>query len=180
MMRPIVLWSFVAALGLHAAAAAALEPAPQTLDALESMTGCWKGEGWMRQGPELRKFRSAELVEFKAGNTVLSITGKHTDFDTGKLVHDAFAIVNRAAEGEGFSFRSFLATGQSGEYSAKLSDGAFVWELPIPNRGVMRYTIRIVADEWQETGHYSADGTQWHETFGMTLKRAKPGTECLR
>jgi hypothetical protein len=52
--------------------------------------------------------------------------------------------------------------------------------LPTPNRGTVRYTIRIVEDEWQETGQYSADGTQWLEMFGMTLKRAKPNTDCLR
>lgn len=179
-MRTVVLWSLICVHGFYAAAASASEAAPQTLDELEFMTGCWHGEGWLRRGPELEKFKSTELVEFKAGKTVLAITGKHTDSDTSALVHDAFAIVSRAAEGEDYRFKSFLATGQSGEYSAKLSNGAFVWELPIPNRGVMRYTIRVDGDEWQETGHYSPDGSQWHETFGMTLKRAKPGAECSR
>lgn len=178
-MRSIVLWSFICAQCFHVAAATASEAAPQTLEELEFMTGCWKGEGWIRQRSDVSQFKSTELVEFKAGRTVLAITGQHTDAETGDLAHDAFATVSRALEGDGYLFKSFLATGQSGEYSAKLADGAFVWELPIPNRGVVRYTIRITGDEWQETGHYSPDGKQWHETFNMTLKRAKPGGECL-
>jgi hypothetical protein len=178
-MRPIALLSCVCLCSIYAAATAS-EPVKQTIEPLEFMTGCWHGEGWMRQGPELKKFQSAELVEIKAGKTVLAITGKHVDPVTGKVVHDAFAIVSRAREGEGYRFASFLGTGQSGEYSAKLQDGAFVWELVIPNRGTIRYTIRVAEDTWQETGHYSPDGTQWHETFGMTLKRAKPGGECFR
>ena len=179
-MRPIAVLSCVCICWIQTGAAIASEQGKQTLDSLEFMTGCWQGEGWMQQRSELKKFKSTELVEMKGGETVLAITGRHTDSDTGKLVHEAFAIVSRATEGEGYRFRSFLGTGQSGEYSAKLADGAFVWELPTPNRGTVRYTIRVVDNEWRETGQYSADGTQWHETFGMTLKRAKPGAECLR
>ena len=179
-MRPVALLSCLCICWIHAGAAVASEDASRTLESLEFMTGCWQGEGWIQQRSELKKFQSTELVEMKAGKTVLAITGRHTDSDTKKLVHDAFAIVSRATEGNAYRFMSFLGTGQAGEYPARLADGAFVWELPIPNRGTVRYTIRVVDDEWRETGHYSADGTQWHETFGMTLKRAKPGAECLR
>lgn len=179
-MRSIALLSCVCITWMHAGTAIASEQAQQTLESLKFMTGCWQGEGWMQQRSELKKFKSSELVEMKAGETVLAITGRHVDSDTGKVVHDAFAIVSRAPEGEGFRFKSFLGSGQSGEYSAKLADGAFVWELPTPNRGTVRYTIHVVEDEWRETGQYSADGKQWHETFGMTLKRVKPGADCLR
>jgi hypothetical protein len=179
-MRSVAVLSCLGICWIHAGAAIAAEQAKQNLESLEFMTGCWQGEGWMQQRSELKKFKSTELVELKAGKHALAITGRHMDSETGKPVHDAFAIVSRATNGEGYRFKSFLGTGQSGEYSAKLADGAFVWELPTPNRGTVRYTIRIVEDEWQETGQYSADGTQWLEMFGMTLKRAKPNTDCLR
>jgi len=42
-----------------------------------------------------------------------------------------------------------------------------------PKGAKIRYTIRVVDNEWRETGQYSADGAQWHEIFGMTLKRVK-------
>lgn len=157
----------------------ASDEAGRTLESLAFMTGCWKGEGWIRQRADLQKFKSTELVEDKAGNTVLAITGRHVDSNTGKLVHDAFAVVSRATTGEGYRFISFLGTGQSGEYAGKLEDDAFVWELPIPNGGTVRYAIRVVDGEWRETGHYSADGKHWHETFGMTLKRVEQSSECL-
>ena len=76
-------------------------------------------------------------------------------------------------------FASFLGSGQSGEYAASLKDGTFVWELPVPNGGTVRYSIRIEQDAWAESGHYSTDGKQWHETFGMNLKRVRPSGACL-
>jgi hypothetical protein len=42
-----------------------------------------------------------------------------------------------------------------------------------PKGAKIRYTIRVVDNEWRETGQYSADGAQWREIFGMTLKRVK-------
>ena len=48
-----------------------------------------------------------------------------------------------------------------------------VWEIDTPKGEKIRYTIRVVDDEWRETGQYSADGAQWREIFGMTLKRVR-------
>jgi hypothetical protein len=178
-MRSVAVVIGVCLVGLQCNVASASEQPVQSLDALEFMTGCWQGEGWSSQRAELKKFKSSELVEFKAGRTVLAITGRHFDIDTSKVVHDAFAIVNRAKEGDGYRFASFLGSGQSGQYAASLKDGAFVWELPVPNGGTVRYSIRIEQDAWAETGHYSPDGKQWHETFGMKLKRVRPSDACL-
>ena len=178
-MRWIALLSCVSLVWLQGAAAVASEQAHRSMDGLESMTGCWQGEGWSRQRTEVKKFKSTELVEFKAGRTVLAITGRHFDIDTSQPVHDAFAIVSPATEGDGYRFRSFLASGQSGEYPAAIKDGAFVWELPIPNGGMVRYTIHIEKDTWRETGQFSPDGNQWHETFGMNLKRVHLSGACL-
>lgn len=179
-MRWVALLSCVCLGWLHGNAAAASEQSHPSLDTLEFMTGCWQGEGWSRQRTEVKKFKGRELVEFKAGRTVIAITGRHFDLDTGSVVHDAFAIVSRAKEGTGYRFTSFLGSGQSGEFPAALKDGAFVWEMPIPNSGTVRYTIRIAEDAWQKSGHFSPDGQQWHEMFGMTLKRIKSGDSCFR
>lgn len=177
-MRFVAVMIGVCLSGMSNSTLASEQPA-QSLEALEFMTGCWQGEGWSRQRTGITKFRSAELIEFKAGRTVLVITGRHFDLETNKVVHDAFAVVNRAKEGDGYRFKSFLGSGQSGEYAASLKDGAVAWELPVPNGGTVRYSIRIEKDAWQETGHYSPDGKQWHETFGMNLKRVRPSGACV-
>jgi hypothetical protein len=148
--------------------------APASLDALTFLSGRWEGEGWIQQrSPTVEKFRSTEVVEFKAGGKILSITGKHRSSATGEVVHDAFAIISPAADGGSYRFTSFLATGLSGEFAGRLENGAFIWQMDVPNGAKIRYTIRVVDNEWRETGQYSADGAQWREFFGMTLKRAK-------
>lgn len=155
----------------------AAEAPPTSLDALAFLTGHWEGEGWIQQrSPAVEKFRSSEVVEFKAGGKVLSITGKHLSAATGEVVHDAFAIISAAADGSSYRFMSFLATGPSGEFAGRLENGAFIWEMDVPKGAKIRYTIRVVDNEWRETGQYSADGAQWREIFGMTLKRVKSDT----
>jgi len=132
---------------------------------------------WIQQrSPGVQKFLSSEVAEFKAGGRILVITGKHLSSATGEVVHDAFAIISRAADGSSYRFMSLLASGQSGEYAGRLENGAFIWEIDAPKGERIRYTIRVVDDEWRETGQYSADGAQWREIFGMTLKRVKNDT----
>jgi hypothetical protein len=54
-----------------------------------------------------------------------------------------------------------------------VDDGEIVWGFAPPGgRGRVRYTIRL--DEqgrWHEVGHYSPDGTTWHQFFEMRLTR---------
>jgi hypothetical protein len=152
----------------------AAEAQPASLDALAFLCGHWEGAGWIQQrSPVAEKFRSTEVVEFKAGGRILSITGKHRSSATGEVRHDAFAIISPATDGSGYRFTSFLATGESGEFAGRLENGAFIWEMNVPNGAKIRYTIRVVENEWREVGHYSTDGVQWREFFGMTLKRVK-------
>ena len=158
----------------------AAEAPSASVDALAFLSGSWEGEGWIQQGPSgVQKFRSKEVVEIKAGGKALAITGKHLSPTTSAVVHDAFAIISPAADGRSFRFTSFLATGPSGEFAGRLENGAFIWEMDLPKGAKIRYTIRVVDNEWREIGQYSADGAQWRDTFGMTLKRvADPAITC--
>ena len=158
----------------HIQAVRAADVPPASLDALAFLSGHWEGEGWIQQkSPGVQKFHGNEVVELKAGGKVLTITGKHLSSATGEVVHDAFAIISPAADGSSYRFMSFLANGPSGEFAGRLENGAFIWEMAVPKGAKIRYTIRVVDNEWRETGQYSADGAQWHEIFGMTLKRVK-------
>jgi hypothetical protein len=155
----------------------AAEMSINTIEALSFLSGTWEGNGWIRQGPSApQNFNSREVVEAKAGGRVLTITGKHTAADTGRLVHDAFAVVSPGASAQSYRMQSFLASGQSGDFQARLEQGAFIWEMTDPRGGKIRYTIRVANDQWKEVGEYSSDGARWHEFFGMSLKRVSGGT----
>ncbi len=65
--------------------------------------------------------------------------------------------------------RSYLATGQDGEYPGEIKDGAFVWGMETPN-GKIRYTIRVVDGQWKEIGEIERGGT-WMPFFEMTLRK---------
>jgi hypothetical protein len=152
----------------------AAEAPPASLDTLAFLSGNWEGEGWIQErSPGVQKFHGTEVVELKAGGKVLAITGRHRSSSSGAVVHDAFAIISPAADGRSYRFTSFLSTGPSGEFAGRLENGAFIWEMDMPKGAKIRYTIRVVDNEWRETGQYSADGAQWREIFGMTLKRVK-------
>jgi hypothetical protein len=155
----------------------AAETSINTLEALSFLNGTWEGNGWIRQGPTApQNFNSQEVVDAKAGGRVLTITGKHTAADTGRLVHDAFAMISPGAGAQSYRMQSFLASGQAGDFQAHLEPGAFIWEMTDPRGGKIRYTIRVANDQWKEVGEYSSDGAQWHEFFGMSLKRVSGGT----
>ena len=154
----------------------AAETSTHTIEALSFLNGTWEGNGWIRQGPSApQNFNSQEVVETKAGDRVLTITGRHTAADTGRLVHDAFAVVSPGASAQSYRMQSYLASGQPGDFQAHLEQGAFIWESTDPRGGKIRFTIRVANDEWKEVGEYSSDGAKWHEFFGMSLKRVSGG-----
>jgi hypothetical protein len=134
------------------------------------LEGRWEGEGWSRRGPsEPEPFRGTELVEGRLGGRVLIVEGLHHDKASGEVVHHALATISYDPEAGHYRFRSHLASGRSGDFRADLVDGKFIWGMEIPNRGRIRYTIRIENDTWKEIGGFSPDGEQWHQTFQMDL-----------
>ena len=163
----VIVVLFVAAV---ASASAAEEPSKK-MEALSKMVGVWEGSGSMQRGPgEPAKFISREVVESRLEGAIVVVEGTHWSPDRSAIVHHAMAVIS-PAEGEGYSFRSWLANGRSGDYRAWFEGDDLIWEIPSP-AGKIRYAISIEGDKWIEVGKIEREG-KWLDFFWMNLERVK-------
>jgi hypothetical protein len=88
-------------------------------------------------------------------------------------VFDAFAVMYRDHEGK-LAMRAY----RGDEYvdpEIVLTANGLIWSFTDPRAGRVRYTMtHTPADEWNEIGERSPDGTTWVKFFEMTLQRVKP------
>jgi hypothetical protein len=149
----------VAALPAHAD-----EPVARTkMQALDFLVGTWEGDGWIMMGPQRRNFRQREIVRPAAGGTVVLIDGIGLGADAdnkGKIVHQAFAVVNWTAATNAYRWQAFRADGASLDVVPVLSDKQLVWELPPNGDRRVRFTIKREANgTWHEIGEsWTGDG----------------------
>jgi len=150
------------------------EEVREAMAALPDFEGRWKGEGWIRRGPqEPRPFLSEEIVEARLDGQILLIEGiHHSKEDSSQKVLHAFAVLSYDPETDTYRFRSHTAEGRGGDFTGRVEDGAFVWGHEVP-AGQIRYTIRIEEDRWQEVGEISTDGESWNPFFEMKLERVE-------
>lgn len=142
------------------------ETAKEAVSKLAWLTGDWEGSGW-RMGMDRQKhtFEQTETIRFKLDSTVLLIEG-HGIAD-GRTIHDAMAIMTYDTENGDYDFRSKLANGRGGDFSAELKGDTLYW---YPGE-TMRYVIWL--DEqgrWYEKGEVQRNG-QWFQFMEMTLVR---------
>lgn len=134
------------------------------------LVGTWEGEGFMMTQDGRHEATVREVITPKAGGTVLSLEGLGKDKATGAVVHDAFGVLFYDQQAKAYRMRSFVSSGQGGEFPATIKDGVIVWTLSGGGREV-RYTIQL--DEqgrWHEIGEYKT-GDAWTKFFEMTLKK---------
>jgi hypothetical protein len=172
MKTSIVLLSGLVVLGVLAprGQAAPAKP-PKEMASLSFMVGKWNGHGWIEFHPGKRdRFKSEESVRSKLGGHVLVIDGIHRD-SAGKVVHNAFGVLSYDARKRSHRFRSYLASGRSGDYDASYRKGVLTWTMKTP-RFTMRYAIRLnKRGQWSEIGEISYDGKKWRKFFKMTLDK---------
>lgn len=138
---------------------------------LESMVGQWKGSGWIQQGPKRETFNGTETVQRKIDGLALLIEGKFSDSE-GKIIHETLAVLSSDPKTKNYNFRTYLATGLSGEHDFKLLADGYEWGFQLPS-GSIRYLIKTTNDVWFETGEFSKDGKTWMKFFEMKLKKVK-------
>ena len=138
---------------------------------LESMVGQWKGSGWMQQGPNRQSFTGTETVQKKLDGLALLIEGKFANAE-GKVIHETLAVLGSNQKDSKYSFRTYLATGLSGEYDFRLVEGGYEWGFQT-QAGTIRYTIKTDNDVWFEVGEFSRDGQNWMKFFEMKLDKVK-------
>ncbi len=148
------------------------------IEKLAFMVGRWTGEAWMERGPNRVQTRMVETVERKLGGVVLQVEGVGTlasaDADSSRTVHHAFAVVSFAPQSGTYTLRSYIATGQYGDFELTLVPGGVRWQREVPG-GRIRNTALISGDTWHEVGEFSRDGVQWRQIMEMRLRRqARP------
>lgn len=174
---------YVAAVVLTATAllqtreSAAQAPDPAATQAgiakLDFMVGRWQGTAWQQRGSERIQTQMLEVVERKLGGAVLLVEGRGTIPVPGaeeRVVHHALGVISFDPGSGRYTLRSYIATGQSGDFALTLIDGGVQWSREVPG-GRVRNTARYTKDEWHEIGEFSRDGTTWMQVMEMRLKR---------
>jgi hypothetical protein len=138
---------------------------------LESLVGQWKGSGWIQQGAKRETFTGTETVQRKLDGMALLIEGKFANPE-GKVIHETLAVLDFNAKAAKYRFRTYLASGMSGEQDFKIVADGFEWGFQTP-AGTIRYTIKTANDVWFEIGEFSKDGKTWMKFFEMKLDRVK-------
>ena len=142
---------------------------------LDFMVGEWEGTGWADRGGQRSEFKSYELVEKKAGGTVLVVTGRHWIEIPGRdpmVVHDACGLISWDPKLKGFTMTAHLANGLTAPHEIVEGEMSYKWTNTMPDGSVTEYEATFTEDTWVEKGFSMIDGkrTQW---FEMSLKRKK-------
>lgn len=140
---------------------------------LDWLVGHWKGTGWIQMGPQGRKeFTQTETIQAKLDGLVVVIEGHGKSKEDGSTIHNALAFVSYDERAKTFRWRAFTAEGRQTDAEAKVGTNTLEWGLEIPQRGRMRYILKLnEKGEWYEVGEMSQDGQTWHKFFEMTLQR---------
>lgn len=138
---------------------------------LESLAGQWKGSGWIQQGAKRETFSGTETVQKKIDGLALLIEGKFSNPE-GKVIHETLAVLSFDPTAKNYRFRTYLASGRSGEHDFKLLADGYEWGFQFPT-GTVRYIIKTNNDVWLETGEFSKDGKTWMKFFEMKLEKVK-------
>jgi hypothetical protein len=167
--------------GLVIGAAPAVAQAPDgsanraAMDRFGFMVGRWSGESSMQRGPGERvTTQMTETVERRLGGVVLLIEGRGVLPAAGgaeaRVTHQALAVLAYDAQADAYTMRSWIASGQWGDFPVTIIEGGLSWSREVPG-GRMRYTAHIGNGEWHEVGEFSRDGTTWIPILDMRLRR---------
>ena len=141
---------------------------------LDFMVGRWKGEAWMIRGTERVQTTMTEVVERKLGGVTFLVEGLGAipgeDGTSSRVVHNALAVIAFDPQTGGYILRSYIASGQWGDFALTPVDGGVSWSREVPG-GRIRNTAKIGNGEWHEIGEFSRDGTTWMQIMEMKLRK---------
>ena len=142
------------------------------MEKLGFMVGRWRGEAWMQRGPERVRATMTETVERKLEGVVFLVEGIGLlagDPDQ-RVVHHALAVVTFDPQAGTYGLRSYIASGQFGDFALTLIPGGVMWTREVPG-GRVRNTALIGNGEWNEVGEFSRDGTTWVQIMDIKLRK---------
>jgi hypothetical protein len=137
------------------------------------MVGRWRGDAWQLRGNERIGTAMLEVVEPRLGGTVLLVEGRGSIQDsTGAehVVHHALGILSHDPATQAYTLRSYLSTGQLGDFAVTLLEDGVQWSRAVPG-GQVRNTARFTREEWHEVGEFSRDGLNWLQVMEIRLRR---------
>lgn len=139
---------------------------------LDALVGQWSGTGWIQREQGKENFSGTETVQRKVGGLALLVEGNFKDKD-GAVIHETLAVLSPNSKTKNYDFRTYLASGLSGEHEFKTTEQGWQWGFTF-SIGTVRYDIRIENERWIETGEISRDsGKTWMKIFEMNLKKVK-------
>ena len=144
------------------------------MEQLAFMVGRWRGEAWMQRGAERVQTTMTETVERKLGGVVLEVEGlgvlAAADTAQSRTVHHALAVISFDPQAKSYGLRSYIASGQYGDFALTLIPGGVSWSREVPG-GRVRNTAKIGDDIWHEVGEFSRDGVNWIQIMEIHLRR---------
>lgn len=177
-MRAIVLTAVAGASLLAGSPARAQMPdgsaSRAAMQKLDFMVGRWKGGAWMLRGTERVSTDMTEVVERKLGGVAFLVEGLGVVPAPGaeppRVVHNALAVISFDPQTQGYVLRSYIASGQWGDFVLTPIEGGVIWSREVPG-GRIRNTAKIGNGEWHEIGEFSRDGTTWMQIMELKLKK---------
>ena len=145
------------------------------MEQLSFMVGQWSGDAWAVTGPGPRlEIRQTESVRYALGGQVLLIEGVGralADGVVGDTLFHAVATIDWLPD-RGYLMRSYVLSGQYGEFPMVVTEEGYSWEIDIPGGNKVQYRMHLTPDgEFDERGWFiTADGREV-PNFAMLLRR---------
>lgn len=140
---------------------------------ISGMIGDWTGEVSVTF-PEPRAVHQVEQIESEMDGLLLVIRGNGFEdaSRTGTPIFRAFGVISYNDQRQVYEFRAYN-DGRAVTAEARfLDNGSLQWTMnftPV----IVRYTITLNGDHWNEVGEMSRDnGVTWARTLEMNLTRA--------
>jgi hypothetical protein len=152
----------------------ALDEQKAAMAKLAYMVGNWTGSGWLESGDRRPSFHGGERIQSKLDGIALLVEGNFVSKDpkTGADIpaHATLGVITFDPATKTYRFKTWLATGSSGERELTIMPNGWRWEITHP-RGNIRYTATFAQGTWLEIGERSVDGRSWRQFFEMRLQR---------
>lgn len=153
------------------AAVIAGQSAQEQLSQLAWMVGSWKGTGWQESGGKRTEITCREIVEFKAGGSVIAITDYQATKAPGesKFGPEREAYFQITFEAGKFVMRGYTTRGLFATFEPKPGPKSLEWSYAqVPIR--MHLSVDD-AGTWIEKGYRKTGETEAQE-FELVLKKS--------
>jgi hypothetical protein len=144
------------------------------MERIAGMVGDWEGEANVTF-PAPRVVYQREHIDSDMNGLLLVIHGNGypTAERSGAAIFNAFGVISYDDDRQIYEFRVYN-DGRAATASARfLDEGTLQWTMDF-SPVIIRYTITLGADTWNEVGEMSRDsGATWSRTIEMNLRRVQ-------